>query len=355
MFRFASPDYLLYGLPALAALAVAVWWRFGALSRKRVRLADAGLLADLTTGPPWPRRKWRYLLGLAALACWLVALANPQYGTRLRTAEVSTTEVVVALDISESMLTEDVRPSRLDRAQNFLLDFLDALDGERVALVLFAGQAYVQVPLTSDYGAVKLLVRAANPRQAATQGTNFGAAVTLSRRLLAPDAGEESAPVRRVVVLVSDGENHEPLAEDALREANATGLVLHAVGVGTPEGGLVPARGGLRNAYKRGPGGEPVRSLFDGEALRSLAEAGGGRYYDLNANAFGVAGAVARAVGEDGGGDGGEEVFAEAASYYQLALGAGFLLWLAAWLVGLRLYGAPAPQTISPEPRVGGA
>ena len=333
MIRLADPTYL-YLLPALAAAAAVVWWQFGRLARRRDRLADADLLADLTSGPPWARRRWRYLLGVGALACWVVALADPQFGTRARTAEVRSTEVVVALDISESMRTEDVRPSRLDRAQNFLLDFLDALDGERVGLILFAGQAYVQVPLTSDYGAVKLLVRSANPEQAATQGTNLDAAVTLARRLLAPDPGEEGAPVRRVVVLVSDGENHEPLAEEALREANATGLTLHAVGVGTEEGGLVPARGGMRGAYKRGPGGEPVRSRFDGEALRALADAGGGRYYDLNANAFGVAGAVARAVAEGDAGSGGEERFVEAASYYQLALALGLGCWGLAWAVG---------------------
>lgn len=334
MLRLADPTYL-YLLPALAALALAIWWQFGRLTRKRDRLADAGLLIDLSSGPSWSRRKWRYLLGVAALSLWIVALANPQFGTRIRTAQVKATEVVIALDISESMRTEDVRPSRLDRAQNFLLDFLDALDGERVGLILFAGQAYVQVPLTSDYGAVKLLVRSANPEQAPTQGTNFEAAVTLARRLLAPEPGEEGEPVRRAVVLVSDGENHEPIAEEILREASATGLSLHAVGVGTAEGGLVPARGGMRNAYKRGPGGEPVRSLFDGEALRALAEAGGGRYYDLNANAFGVAGAVARVVGEGEAGGGGEEQFTEAASYYQLALGMGLGLWVMAWGVGI--------------------
>ena len=336
MLRLADPAYL-YALPPLAALALAVWWQFRRLGRRRDRLADAGLLPALTTGPPWRRRSWRYLFGVGALACWLVALANPQFGTRTRTAEVKSTEVLIALDISESMLTEDVRPSRLDRAQNFLLDLLDALDGERVGLILFAGQAYVQVPLTSDYGAVKLLVRAANPSQAPTQGTNFAAAVALARRLLAPDPEEASAPVRRVVVLVSDGENHEPSAEEALRDAHAAGLTLHAVGVGTAEGGLVPARGGGRNAYKRGPGGEPVESRFDGESLRALAEAGGGRYYDLNVDAFGVAGAVARAVTEGGDGAGGEEVFTEAASYYQVALAAGLGLWLVAWGVGVRV------------------
>lgn len=332
MIRFEHPGYL-YGLIALAALALAVWWRWRRLSRKRAALAEESLLVGLT-GRGYRYRLHRWWLGLGALACWLAALANPQYGTRTRTAEVRSTEIVVALDISSSMRTEDVRPSRLDRAKAFLYDFLEALDGERVGLVLFAGQAYLQMPLTTDYGAARLLVRSADPDQAALQGTNFAAAVGMARRMLAPDPDEGTA-VRRVIVLVSDGENHEGAAEDLLREAGAEALVLYAVGVGTPEGGLVPS-GDRRGTPKRGPGGEPVLSQFDGEALRALAEAGRGQYFDLNANAIGAADALARLATTGEGADGAraEEVFVEAASYYQVLVALGLLCWAAAWLTG---------------------
>jgi len=336
MLRFAQIEWL-YLLPLLALLAVVVVWRWNQLSRKRELLADEGLLDGLTEGISFSFRKTRWLFGLAALACWAIALANPQWGTRSRIAEVQSTEVVIALDISESMLTEDVRPSRLDRAKNFLLDLTNAMDGEQVGLVLFAGQAYLQMPLTTDYGAAQLLIRSATPTQAPTQGTNFASAITLSRQLLQPEA-EELKAVRRIVVLVSDGENHEALAEETLRDAAGEGLRLYAVGVGTEAGGRIPAINGGRNAYKRGPDGGPILSKFDPAALQSLAAAGDGRYFDLSKNALGVANTIATAIAEGPSSTVGEEVFLESASYYQVFLALGLLLWLAAWWVGVKLY-----------------
>ncbi len=339
MLRFEHPD-ILYGLGLIALLAAATVYRWRQLRRRRGALADAGLLDVLTDGASFRRRRTRWLLALAALGCWVVALANPQYGFRTRVAEVRSTELVVALDISESMRTEDVRPSRLARAQNFLLDLLDELDGERVGLVLFAGQAYLQMPLSTDYGAAKLLIRSANPSQAPTQGTSFASAIALAERVLAPDEGQ--TPVRRLVVLVSDGENNEPLAESALETAADGGLRLFAVGVGTEAGGNIPLPGSVRGGLKRDRGGEVVVSKFDPTALQTLAEVGNGRYYDLNANTIGVAQSIARAVadGDTGGTD--EEVFREAASYYQLPALLGLGLWLAAWLVGVQWPPRPA-------------
>lgn len=345
MLRFVQIEWL-YLLPLLALLAVVVVWRWGQLSRKRALLADEGLLDDLTGGMSFSFRKTRWLLGLGALAMWAIALANPQWGTRTRIAEVQSTEVVIALDISESMLTEDVRPSRLDRAKNFLLDLTNAMEGEQVGLVLFAGQAYLQMPLTTDYGAAQLLIRSASPVQAPTQGTNFASAISLSRQLLQPQENELKA-VRRIVVLVSDGENHEPLAEETLQEATAEGLRLYAVGVGTEAGGRIPAINGGRDAYKRGPDGGPILSKFDPAALQALAVAGDGRYFDLSKNALGVANTIASAIAEGPSSTVGEEVFLESASYYQVFLFIGLVLWFSAWWAGVKLY--PKSSSASPE------
>ena len=345
MLRFAQIEWL-YLLPVLALLAMAAVWQWGQLSQKRELLADLGLLNELTGGISFRFRKTRWLLALGALACWAIALANPQWGTRSRIAEVQSTEVVIALDISESMLTEDVRPSRLDRAKNFLLDLTNAMDGEQVGLVLFAGQAYLQMPLTTDYGAAQLLIRSASPTQAPTQGTNFAAAISLAGQLLQPEE-EELKAVRRIVVLVSDGENHEALAEETLRDAAANGLRLYAVGVGTEAGGRIPAINGGRNAYKRGPDGAPILSKFDPAALQALAEAGEGRYFDLSKNAQGVANTIASVIAEGPSSSVGEEVFLESASYYQVFLVLGLMLWIAAWWVGIKLF--PKPKEVAPS------
>ena len=337
MLRLAHPDWL-YALLPLGLLALAVLWQWGRLLRRRARLADAEALDRLTGQSSPAGRRARWLLGLLGLACFAVAMANPQFGTRERIAEVRATDLVLALDISESMLTEDVRPSRLQRARSFLLDVLAGLDGERVALQLFAADAYLQAPLTVDYAAVALMVRAAAPAQAATQGTSLAAPLELARELLNPPLTEGEAPPaprRRIVVLVSDGEDHEPRAAEAAELAAEEGQRVFAVGVGTPEGGRVPADGGGPFAFKRGPDGDVVVSRFDGEALRALAEAGGGRYYDLGANPVGAAASIVRAVQEGPTADSGEEVFREAASYFQLFVALGLLCWAAAWWVGL--------------------
>ena len=333
MFRFANPEFLLALLP-LVALSGAAWWQWRRLQRRRSALADEELLSELSGGLPFGRKWLRWALGATGLALWVVALANPQFGTRSRTAQVKSTEVMFALDISDSMLAEDVRPSRLSRAQAFLLDLLERLDGEQVGLVVFAGQAYLQVPLTTDYGALQLFVRAANPDQAPTQGTNFAAAVALASELLRPEAEEPAVATRRLLVLVSDGENHEPLAAELAEDAAERGVQVLTVGVGTAEGAHIPLGPGGPARVKRDAGGEVVVSKFDPEALRQLAEAGRGRYYDLNGNVAGVVGSIAATIADGPEEWVGEELFEESASYFQPLVLLGLLCWGAAYLVG---------------------
>ena len=332
MLRFEQVEWL-YLLPVLVLLAFAMLWQQRKLSLKRAALADELLLTRLSGGFSESQKKNRWLLGLAGLACWVVALANPQWGTRTRIAEVQSTEVVIALDISESMLTEDVRPSRLDRAKNFLLDLTNELQGEQLGLILFAGQAYLQMPLTTDYGAAQLLIRSADPAQAPTQGTNFTAAISLARQLLQPEENESTA-VRRMLIMVSDGENHETQANSTLQQAVEEGIRLYTVGVGTPEGGRIPARDGTANAYKRGADGGPILSQFNPQTLIDLASEGEGRYLDLSKNSLAVAELIAAEIAEGPSTTVGEEVFLESASYFQLFVFLGLGCWLAAWWWG---------------------
>ena len=351
MLRFASPEHL-YLLPFLALLAAGTWWQLRRLALRRVVLADEGLLSDL--GAPTAgveRRRWQAFAAIAALATWAVALANPQYGTRTRLAATRSTEVIVALDISQSMRTQDVRPDRLSRAQLFLEDLLRALAGERVGLVLFAGQAYLQMPLTSDYAAAIDLIRGAAPEKATTQGTNTAAALGMAHRVLVrpvPEGAPPPAPARRIVVVVSDGENHEPGATQAAETLAADGLRVITVGVGTAGGGLVPSAAAPDAAYRRDDGGEPVTSQFDPAALQALAEDGGGRYYDLNRGPRAVAQEVAQYIDAENLGGGTEERFEERASYYQLFVAAGLLLWAWAWWLG-RAKPSALSQTLSPS------
>ena len=349
MLRFESPAFL-WLLPVLVLSGALAWWRLGRLAAKRRMVADEHLLADLGMPPGTVRRRqWRAVAAAVALMLWAVALANPQYGTRTRLAAARNTELVIALDISRSMLATDVAPSRLDRARLFLTDLLVALGGERVGVILFAGQAYLQMPLTSDYAAAVDVLRSANPAQAGTQGTNLAAALGLANRLLVrpvdADAGYPPAgslpptgpsPTRKVVLVVSDGENHEPGAL-AAAEANAeAGVRTLSVGIGTAAGAPVPSADPGDRGYARDAEGEIVTSRFDPAALQALAAAGEGEYYALTGGTRAVAEAVADYL--DGANLGGsvEERFEERASYYQLCVGLGLLALGWAWWLGRR-------------------
>ena len=347
MLRFESPAFL-YAVPLLLLLGALAYYASGRLSAKHARLADAGLLPGLGVGTAFlSRRRLRVLAATLAVLLWAVALANPQFGTRTRLAEARSTELVVALDISRSMLTADVAPSRLQRARLFLSDLLAELSGERVGLVLYAGQAYLQMPLTNDYAAVADVVGSANPAQAPTQGTNLAAALGLSRRLMirprpegapyspaGPPDPADAPPKRRVVLVVSDGENHEPGAVAAAEAAAGAGIRTLAVGVGTTEGGAVPSDDPRDRGYARDADNERVVSRFDAAALREVAEAGQGRYYALQGSSRQLAADVAAYL--DGANLGGtvEERFEEKASYYQLFVALGLLALMYAWWVG---------------------
>jgi len=329
-----------------------VLWQWGRLTRRQGALADAEVLSAIVDGVALGRRRWRWLLGLVAVACWIVALANPQFGTRTRVSTVKATELMLALDVSESMLADDVRPNRLSRGQALLLDILGTLDGEQVGLVLFAGQAYLQIPLTTDYGTVGLFVRSATPNLVQTQGTNFSAALSLLRETLSVTE-EERIGTRRLAVLVSDGEDHEQPAEQLAETLANDGIRLYTVGVGTQAGSTIPTTDRSQGNVKRDAGGETVITRFDPETLRELAELGGGQYFDLATNALGVAGSIGRAIEEGPSGSVGEEVFLETASYYQVFVALGLIAWLAGWAV-VRDWRSRTAEAAHTQPTSGG-
>jgi len=216
-----------------------------------------------------------YGLGLALFG---FALAQPQCGTKSELTKRRGIDVVVALDASKSMLARDVQPSRLERAKLELTTLLDELKGDRVGLVVFAGDAFIQSPLTSDYSAVKLFLRAVDPEVMPQGGTNVGAALKLARQVLDnADRGSKE----RVVVLLSDGEDlfgEVGEATEALKEVNVQVL---AVGVGSESGEPIPVydRRGDFVDYKKDPAGETVITRLDRAGLTAIAEATGGAFF----------------------------------------------------------------------------
>ncbi len=275
MFRFEHSEHLyaLVILPILIVFFVLAW-----MARKKLlaRFADSSLLGTLAPEISKYKHIVKFCLILLATALLGVAWANPQWGTKKEKVKRKSVDVFIALDISKSMLAEDVRPSRMERARKFASRLVNELKGERIGTIIFAGNAYLQMPLTTDYSAAQLFVRSANPSQAPSQGTAISDAIELAER-----AFEENNKYHKAIIIITDGENHDNEAIARAKEANDNGLLIFTVGVGTKEGGRIPLVKNGRNDYQRDKSGQPVVSKLNEDMLRDLAEAGNGDAFNL--------------------------------------------------------------------------
>jgi Ca-activated chloride channel family protein len=274
MFRFAAGEWL----AALALVPVALGL-FALASRSRRRaletFGDPALVRRLTDSVSAAARRWKVALLLAALALLAVALARPQFGSRVETVRSVGQDIVIAVDLSTSMLAEDASPNRLERARLAILRLIGNLDGDRIALVAFAGSAFVQSPLTVDYSAAAMFLDAMHPDMMPVQGTDLGAALRVSL-----DALEQNARDARVIVLVTDGEHLEGDYEAELERAVESGVEVHVVGIGSPEGVPIPQYDefGTRVGFLRDEQGSVVTTRLDEPTLSAVAQRTGARY-----------------------------------------------------------------------------
>lgn len=274
---FAQPWYLSATLLALGLGALAVFFAL----RRSTRLSKAvpnRLVAALAPGVSRVLPSIQSGAYTGALFCFGIALAQPQCGERAEMVKRQGIDVVVALDASRSMNARDIQPSRLERAKLELSTLLDELKGDRVALVVFAGDAFIQCPLTSDYQAAKMFLRAVDPEQMPQGGTNIGAALLLSRQVLeSADRGAKD----RVVVLLSDGEDLTGAIDEGLSALNEVGAKVLAIGIGSEQGEPIPVinqRGDVVG-YKKDENGTTVITKLDGAGLQRLASESGGEYF----------------------------------------------------------------------------
>jgi Ca-activated chloride channel homolog len=273
----AHPGYLLLALLALllGLLALLVALRRGA----RVQaLLGSRLGQALAPGVSTLLGALQAVLRASALALFAVALAQPQCGSRTELARRRGIDLVVALDASKSMLARDVAPDRLDRAKLELNTLLDSLKGDRVGIVAFAGDAYIQSPLTSDYAAAKLFLRAVDPEQMQQGGTNIGAALLLAQNML---EGVDRGAKDRVVVLLSDGEDLSGEEMEAAESLRAAGIKVYAVGIGSEAGEPIPEFGksGEVVGYKKDTSGNTVLTRLDRAGLEAVAQLTDGEFF----------------------------------------------------------------------------
>ena len=261
--------WTLITVPLVALLFVwAAWQRREALRR----FGDAPLVARLAAAVSPRRRRWKAALIALGVLMTALALAGPRFGTKLREVQREGVDLIIALDVSLSMQAEDVAPNRLERAKNEIKKLLGELRGDRVGLVLFAGDAFIQCPLTTDYSAVRLFLDVADPSLIPTPGTDFGVAVRQAIRAFSLQ--EERVGERtRVLLIVSDGENHVTDIDVVLDEAHRSNVAVFAAGVGETDGALIPVRQGSgRTVYKKDQDGQVVTTRLEEDALMALAE-----------------------------------------------------------------------------------
>lgn len=269
--RFENQEYfyLFLLIPVfLLVFLLAHWHR----KKKLSRLGESKLLERMIPMHS-VRRPWLKLtLFLLAFSSLVMAAINPQLGFKTEDVKRTGVDIVIALDVSRSMLAEDIRPNRMDRSKMAVSRLIDQLENDRVAVVIFAGSAVTQVPLTADREAAKMIVRTLNTNSIQVQGTAIGSALERSIASFSRSDGGS-----RVIILVSDGENHQDDPLPVIERAREHGIVIHTVGVGTPQGAPIPVyQNNQLSGFLRDAQGNTVTSRFDEPMLRALAERGGG-------------------------------------------------------------------------------
>jgi len=277
-FRFANPHILWLLLVVVALVGLFLFSRMGSHKALR-RFGELRLLRPLMPGVSESKLRIKFILQMLALVCLIIAAARPQFGSKLETVKKEGIEVMVCLDISNSMLAEDIQPNRLERAKRMLSRLVDNLDNDQVGLIVFAGEAYTQLPITNDFVSAKMFLQSIDPRMVSLQGTAIGSAINLAVRSFTPNESSEKA-----IVLITDGENHEDDAKGAAQAALERGIHTHVIGIGSTQGALLPDDSGRSGSYRKDETGNPVTTRLDEQMAQEIALAGQGVYAHADAS-----------------------------------------------------------------------
>lgn len=270
MFRFANPEflYLLFILPVLLAVYIYAYLQ----KRKAIkRLGNPEILSQLMPEVSPKRQFLKFWFIFGAVAAIIFVIAGPQFGSKLETVKRQGVEIMVCLDVSNSMLAEDVSPNRLEKSKQMLSKLTDGFTDDKVGLIVFAGDAFTQLPITSDYISAKMFLTSINPSMVSAQGTSIGAAINLAARSFTPNETSD-----KTIVLITDGENHEDDAIGAASAAAEKGIRVNIVGIGLPKGGPIPLQG--TNNYMKDKDGNVVITMLNEQMCQEIAAAGKGMY-----------------------------------------------------------------------------
>ncbi|MEQ9064700.1 MAG: VWA domain-containing protein [Vicingaceae bacterium] len=283
MIRFENPLFL-YLLLLIPALIAVYWLRRRWIEKARLSYSSVELIGQMM--PRFSKRKplVKFILYTTAFGLLVVGLANPQMGTKLEEVKREGVDILIALDVSNSMKAEDLKPNRLDRAKRAIEKLVDNMKSDRIGIVVFAGEAFIQLPITSDYSAAKLYAGSIGTDVIQTQGTALASAIETCIEALDSDDSKN-----RAIIIISDGENHE---EDPIIKANEAfekGIVVHTIGMGSVQGAPIPIyRNGKQVGFKQDNGGNTVVSRLNEEMLQNIAQSGNGIYVRATNNSTGL-------------------------------------------------------------------
>jgi Ca-activated chloride channel family protein len=276
MFRFGNSEYL-WGLLLIPLLILIFAWSRIARRRALKKFGNQEILSQLMPFNSKNRPVLKFIILMLALAFFIVGVARPQFGSKLKTEKHEGVEIMIALDVSNSMMAEDIQPNRLERAKRAIARLLDRLENDKIGLIVFAGDAYTQLPITTDYNSAKLFLNAVNTQIVPKQGTAIGAAIDLAHRSFTPD-GEAN----KAIIVITDGENHEDDAISSAKSAVEDGIVVHTIGMGLPSGSPIPVLRNGQTEYLKDRDGNVVITKLNEQMLEQIATAGNGIYVRAN-------------------------------------------------------------------------
>jgi Ca-activated chloride channel family protein len=277
--RFAEPIHFALLLGVLL-VGIFLFWAIGRKKKILARFGDLPLILRTAPYISFARQRTKAVLLILGLSFVVIALARLQFGTHLEMMKREGIDIIVALDVSNSMLAQDMKPNRLEKAKQELRSIIDRLKGDRIGLIAFAGEAFVQCPLTLDLGTARLLLQVMDNQSVSIQGTSIASAIQVAQKSF-----ESKEKKHKVLVILTDGEDFGGNIEQAAEDARNDGIKVYTVGIGNPAGEPIPIldRQGNQVGFKKDENGEVIMTKLDEATLRKLSLTTGGKFYSASA------------------------------------------------------------------------
>jgi len=289
IFRFEHPDYL-YGLILIPILLVVWYILIRAQKKKWASFGDQKLVDKLIPNVSYRLKNWKFIFFLFAITSLIISIANPQIGSKLEKVKRVGIDMIIAVDISNSMLAEDIKPNRLASSKRAISKLVDELEGDRIGIIVFAGKAYTQLPITTDYSAAKMFLSTVSTDFISTQGTSIAAAIEMGRSTFnSEDKNNKTKERNKAIIIITDGEDHEEGAIEETKKAAEEGILVYTIGMGTQKGAPIPKYvNGRKAGFRKDREGHTIITKFNETLLQTIAEEGNGIYVRASNNKSGL-------------------------------------------------------------------